>query len=301
MKLELTHAVFPFELLTPCLCGGAENEPPMPQGRQPLPDRPRPPLPGTGSLAELRIASIRGQVREWHRNADLQPPSNEVWGVATNASRVSLALQQEHTATGKVPARILPHAGKDTFGSRNPWAKAESHRNALSAGQQFTLVLTRFPACSRDQWVAAQNAVKVWLLVGCLGVRANRAAGSVWPLPSEEWPKPPSTRDELKGELKSLGFSWAVSLAGEAARKEPDELRTTASDTVNNVEHFGDAGRKRIPSPARFKVIRIGGGYCLLVTAAHKPNGQSLLPGAYDLLKSKPRWQTLAPWQPLLP
>lgn len=272
--MNLQAETFRFKFLTPCFSGTAEGK--------------------FADHAEMRLPPVRGHVRFWHRELFGWEDANHVWGSTngseTQGSRIALRLLSGALRDDQ-PAHILPH---DLRKSGKP-------RPSLPVESTYTLQLQRLVGCGAQDWSHAQRAAKLWLLLGCLGLRANRAAGSVWPLPSDAWPTPPSTRDELQRQLADLGCLWAVSLAGEAAAKQPRELRETASDTVNNLEHFGDAGRTRHPSPTRFKVIGLGEAYCLLVTAAHKPNGQSLLSGAYNLLKSKPRWQTLGPWQTLLP
>ena len=141
---------YSFKLLTACFCGGADNQ----------------------AAAEMRVPSIRGQVRAWQELAGAKTV-NRIWGSTVGEAGASLvALFWD----ASVPPRqaqnkpyILPH-------------KSQGRRPALAAGQSFTLTLQRLIGCSSADWTAAQNALKLWLLVGCLGLRANRAAGSVWPV-----------------------------------------------------------------------------------------------------------------------
>lgn len=275
MQLKLQE--YKFTLLTPCFSGTALGK--------------------YGDHAEMRIPPIRGHVRFWHRALFGANVANRIWGSASGnegqGSRVALRF------VGSVPSKhahpkatTLPH--KDNPGQRGP-------RPALAAGESFTLHLQRLVGCTHDDWDHARRAVKLWLLLGGLGLRANRAAGSVWPLPSGGWDKPPATREELKQTLRDIGCRWPVSLIGENAEKDATELREVASDTVNNAEYFGSAGRDRKPSPTKFKVIRLGSACCLLATAPRADNHSSPLPGAHALLKDKFRWKALGEWHPLLP
>lgn len=245
MNLPSIH--FPLVLLTPAMIGGAQ---------------------GRGGGAEMRPASIRGHIRWWHRAAGFTPTCNETWGQtdgAVIASRVSLSLEP-----GPEPAReratILPH--KDETGVRD----------SLALGKTFTLILRRLVGCSDFHWVAAQRATKLWLLLGGLGLRANRAAGSVWPLdtPGED-PWVPQDETDLRSTLTSLGYRHPVQLADASILSHPSlqierydglKLRLAASDTVAVPQYFGSVNPRRIPSPLKIKVIRLGTAHRLLLTSA---------------------------------
>jgi hypothetical protein len=202
---------------------------------------------------------------------------------------------------GNQPADILPHDLK----------KSGKPRAALPADEQFTLRLQRLVGCTHDDWDHAQRAVKLWLLVGCLGLRSNRAAGSVWP--EGEWV--PANDAALKAFLQTLGLkNWRVALVGFGAGKSSDELREAASDTIQGNPHrqvFGGINPHRTPSPTKFKVVRLGSGCCLLAAApaqqisGHGGTPRTILREAEDLLRNiKPnraRWQALGAWQHLLP
>jgi hypothetical protein len=104
----------------------------------------------------------------------------------------------------------------------------------------------------------------IWLLAGTLGYRANRAAGSVWPL--ESWA--PRTRDELIALLTPLQTQcWSAALVGVGKAKLPDLLRETASDTPYGPANLFGCADPREPSHVRFKVIRLGTAHSLLALA----------------------------------
>jgi CRISPR/Cas system CMR-associated protein Cmr1 (group 7 of RAMP superfamily) len=226
---------YSFTLLTACFCGGADSQ------TQTAP-------------AEMRVPSIRGQVRAWHRVMEGEDAVNRIWGSTVGeagASRVALILDASIRPRQAQPKpNILPHKG-------------QGPRPALAAGQSFTLTLQRLIACAPSDWTAAQNAVKLWLLIGGLGLRANRAAGSVWPIGN--WV--PQTSIQLGETLRKLRFPWAVQLVDTPSGTQSDELRRLASDTVKGQPHFFGEIKPRTPSPTRFKVIELGGQPRLLVTA----------------------------------
>jgi hypothetical protein len=111
-----------------------------------------------------------GQLEQLFVAAD----SNRVWG-STNGnegqgSRVAVRLASERLSDTH-RADILPHDLK----------KSGQPRPSLHADREFVLTLQRLVGCTNDDWDHAQRAVKLWLLLGCRGLRSNRAAGSVWP------------------------------------------------------------------------------------------------------------------------
>lgn len=227
--MKLPSIEFPFTLLTPAMIGGAE---------------------GRAAPAEMRVASIRGQVRWWHRKAGLLPNCNQVWGQtepSVVASKVSLTLAPSTSPSHKDVA-ILPH-------------KESGFRDSILPPHRQSLILRRLVGCQQGEWEAAQKAVKLWLLLGGLGLRVNRAAGSVWP----EGDCCPTNEAELKQMLAALGYRHEVRLADTSLGATPHELRKAASDTVSVARYFGSIS-PRTPSPLKMKVIRLGKNYRLLLT-----------------------------------
>src|SRR5690606_14115826 len=106
--------------------------------------------------------------------------ANRVWGATAGnsgrGSRVALRLGPGSPPLSNTPERLLPHADP-----KRDRRKAESVRAALPVGTKATLILQRLPGCVESDWEDAQRATKAWLLLGTLGYRGNRAAGSVWP------------------------------------------------------------------------------------------------------------------------
>lgn len=288
--MQLQTADFTFTLLTPCFSGTALGK---------LDDH-----------AEMRIPPIRGHVRFWHRVLFGAADCNRVWGSTSgnegHGSRVALRFVGSVSLKHAEPKpTMLPH--KDNPKHRGP-------RPALAAGETFTLRLQRLVGCTDADWDHAQRAVKLWLILGGLGLRSNRAAGGVWP--QGNWV--PKTPQALKTTLQNLGLrNWSLALIGLGNDGSCDELRETASDTIQGNPYrqiFGGI-RPRTPSPTRFKVVLIAAKPsdraqpCLLAVAPAwettvNRNRQTILRHAEQLLNTKPqpaRWQALGSWQHILP
>jgi len=286
--MHLQHEDYTFTLLTPCFSGTALGK--------------------ADDHAEMRIPPIRGHIRFWHRVLFGPGDCNRVWGSTAgdqgNGSRISVRFIGSVSIKHASPKpTMLPH--KDEPNQRGP-------RPALAAGESFTLRLQRLVGCTAADWDHAQRVVKLWLLLGGLGLRSNRGAGSVWP--KDDWV--PQCAGALRTTLQHLGLQkWAVAVVGVGKCKSADELRKTASDTSKgdnrsiNQKVFGASAPRR-PSPTKFKVICLKDGFCLLACAPHQEirceDGQrrTILREAERLLWNKPRaerWQALGNWNYILP
>lgn len=271
--MNLESITFRFKLLTPCFSGTAL---------------------GKHGGAEMRVPPIRGHLRFWHRVLYGAQDCNKVWGCASgeqgSASKVAVRLLDDGRVSTK-QFQILPHKGSGSG-------------FAIPPGEEFEFELQRLVGCAEPEWEKAQKAAKLWLLLGSLGLRSNRAAGSVWPM--ESWT--PNTKDELAKILINLGLKkYSVALIGEGLRKSYDDLRAAASDTIRERQprHIFGTMSPRKPSPTKFKVIELNNGLCLLALAPQEVvlgsdgNKKLILEEAEKLLNNKPnstRWNQLGKW-----
>lgn len=216
---------------------------------------------------EIRGASIRGMIREWKNLLGGNP--DRIWGgKGGNASKVGIDLEYIVTSTSDI--HLLPH-------------KDGNLSKAVDKGGSFDLIINRLVGCSDSMWNEAKKDVENWLILGCLGQRSNRAAGSVWceDLGVDSIEKLKESFSALKGELYiSSSFD------------DPLEARKTASDTVKNTEFFGSF-KPRTPSPIKMKVIQFSStDYRILFFA--KTGGK--VKGGFRKLKTKPdpkRWENV--------
>lgn len=208
-----------------------------------------------GAHSELRVPAIRGHLRLWHRALYRYEDANRVWGSTAgndgSGSRVGVTIKNL-PAPSTAKAYTLPHKENDFH--RGP-------RAALPAGTKATLILQRLPGCTATDWDHAQKAARFWLL-GSLGYRSNRAAGSVWP----DGTTAPANPAALRQELTSLGCNWAINLAPTTIGTTWELLREAASDTPNVPATYGSA-RPRTPSPTHFKIMRFGSELRLIIFA----------------------------------
>ncbi len=211
--------IYNVELLTPSFCKIGEGKP------------------------EIRGTSIRGMIREWKSLLGLGRQVDIIWGGrGGQASKVGISVNIINQEKGSVP--LLPH-------------KHSNKPQAILEYSTFDLTLTRLVGCTESLWEEAKQDVKNWLMLGCLGQRANRAAGSVW----ETSFSFDSTVDFLK-QCPNYGY---MKISNESF-DNPEEVRKIASDTVNNTRYFGSF-KPRTPSPTKMKVIKIADKYHLLMFA----------------------------------
>lgn len=252
------------ELLTPMFCRGAYQDTP-----------------------EVRVPSIRGMARWWFRalGGTAVEERSIFGGVHGQASASRLVFRVTQTTTGRAspnPA-TLPHK---TGGQANPQA-------AFAAGGSFQLqVLSRLGQLPAGSAERTTNALEVWLLLGSLGLRANRAGGSIWPASGEV----PQTAQDLAKHLKTLGCSWPVRIASPQLGVSLTELRSSATDTVEGYPAiFGSAFGDRVASRIKFKIVRLDGQLRLLITAPE----ETTLNEARSILVSARKPLGQVEWDPL--
>lgn len=227
------------QLLSPTFCRGAYKDKP-----------------------EIRVPSIRGMVRWWFRALGGTPNDEKmVFGGMSNfgknrqvmASNLVFRVSNVHAKSDRFLA--LPHK---KGGQGNPQV-------AFQPDGSFHLeVFSRFEPLPPYPEQKAINALEVWLLLGALGLRANRAGGSLWPADDTA----PKSEGELHQKLQLHDCKWPVYLAGPEVGTSLEQLRAAATDTVSKPkEIFGSAGRDRLASPLKFKIVKLNGALRLLITA----------------------------------
>jgi CRISPR/Cas system CMR-associated protein Cmr1 (group 7 of RAMP superfamily) len=242
---------------------------------------------------EIRVPSIRGMVRWWFRQiGGTVDEEKEAFGGMThfgqrlqgqvNASRLVFRVSNARCERASPNPPTLPHK---QGGQASPQA-------AFASGTTFHLeVFSRFGELEAGLQQKVENALEVWLLLGALGLRANRSGGNVWPA-GEAAPRAPA---ELRASLVRNRCSWPLMLAGKDVGSTLDHLRAAATDTVNGAAWvFGYArGRDRLASALKFKIVRFGHELRLLAFAPE----QRVLDEARRSLnghRSKPET-----WQPI--
>jgi len=237
------------KILTPCFCAGADQAKP-----------------------EIRVSSIRGQLRWWFRKLYNNPEMEKrVFGRIGKegegqSSKVVLRVNTNPQGIPQKMEKILPHK-PDGLGQRN----------AISKDYLFDLHYSfrHFPTNEEKQ--AFERILEVWSLLGSLGARGNRAAGSIFVEQSF------ATLEEFKKRITGLNLpdSWCIRVSDRA--DTPDKLRVIASDTVNDDDFLGFAnGRERKASPFKIKVVSIENRNHLLIFA----ESEDVIEGALNVLKN---------------
>ena len=182
----MREAVFEFELLTPAILAGADQQ-----------------------SAEMRIPSIRGVLRWWTRFLFGEEYEDEIFGFVhgkeCSASTVQMRLIDSHPIL--LNPQKVEELTRDKFDyflwSLQQKAKEgnpPNTRGALDAGSRFTVSCKMKPDC--DMW---SGLIKAFLLFGSLGTRSRRAYGSIWPVSvtfdGERW-EIPQNLDDLKRQAR---------------------------------------------------------------------------------------------------
>ncbi len=220
---------------------------------------------------ELRPPSVKGQLHWWYaalfgqeRDGHAGKDELELFGHVSDrrrglegneASLFSIRVIEETLQETK--ADVLPHKKREGL---------QGTKAALAPGSRFTLqLLPRRQGPKPEQWQRLQRATEAWLLLGGIGQRANRAAGSLWP---EDAPETSLDYEREAGELLA-GSKLRFALL-EGTWSTEDKLRSDVSDILSDqaMAHcgrpFGTAGDSREqlarkPSPLKLRAVRFGG------------------------------------------
>jgi hypothetical protein len=218
---------------------------------------------------EVRPASIRGQLHWWFRalggNAtDEKAIFGGVHGGAA-ASKVVVRVSSVTGTTGSVST--LPHKGG---GQASP-------KVAYQTGTRFDLhLLMRHGTTDERLQSALDRTLETWLLLGTLGLRSTRAAGSFcWE------PAPPLGRDSLRPPADFPAYEsrcfkllenapLRFALLGQSY-SAAEQARRVVSDTLGGRDdHQGESDLARLnhplgkvfdgrkTSPLRFRIVCIG-------------------------------------------
>lgn len=177
---------------------------------------------------DLRPPSIKGQLRWWYdalfgRKAD----EDKLFGGLKNhrpgekpgpeASRIVVRVSSLDDPSIE-PTDFMPHKGQDG-----------GKKYAVWPGTRYELTLqSRREGVTDQERQRLERVVDAWLLLGAIGQRANRGAGSVWPEGA------PATADAYMVRARGLlqGSRLRCALLGNGYPGEHD-LRQEAGDFIN--------------------------------------------------------------------
>jgi CRISPR/Cas system CMR-associated protein Cmr1 (group 7 of RAMP superfamily) len=265
-------------------------------------------------LAEIRPPSIRGQIHWWFRAlGGTIADERALFGGITNkgkgwkdcASKVVVRVSDIQGQTDQLPT--LPHKS----------GGLAAMKIAYLPGTRFKLhVFTRFGGLDRHHELQCLRAVETWLLLGTLGLRSTRAAGSFEWQPTVGCPLagPPVSVEEFRRRVCTLVQDSLLrfDVLNKNYGDDAEQARTDVSNTIGGrddkqgqsdllkIRHplgmIAKEGRKT--SPLRFKIYRFVDGFRVIAIWDGRKdvtrNELSDLSAVIQLMKSKPIGQQLA-------
>ncbi len=204
-------------------------------------------------------------LRFWHRalGANKAREFNLFGGIRTDLpesqpqSSAVLVRAVAVRAWSQVRSSVLPHKRGDR----------RFERPCIPAGTQFRVEMILRSGRRDQELEEAALVMEVFTVLGAIGFRGNRGAGSVWPVD----PPPPATVDDFRSKLsrlrakaQALGL-WRPGSALDGAYidfyPEPFETaeagRELCTDTIHDPSGALGYARPeaRLSSPLRFKVV----------------------------------------------
>jgi CRISPR/Cas system CMR-associated protein Cmr1 (group 7 of RAMP superfamily) len=258
---------------------------------------------------EIRPPSIRGQLHWWMR---------ALGGSATDEKAVFGSVHQHFggresgVKASKVIVRVAAVQGDGTrdfpaLKHKERQGRQANPRKAFAPGTSCELqILERLGGIPDSSRAIFDITLEAWLLMGTLGLRATRAAGSfAWSM-IENGPASPETWEAYEARLQHLtrDMKLKVAILSETFA-DAEAARWVVSDTIGggddrqgttNLERLRDPlgfakGRNRKTSPLRFRIVQIGTEYRILAVwdgrSAVTGNQPSDLKGVIDLLEQK--------------
>jgi hypothetical protein len=206
---------------------------------------------------ELRAPSVKGMIRCWHKALGYsESDAQRLFGGInpTQAALVSVRVLSTNEPVAQT-VDFMPHKGR-----------AGGAKSAIRPGCGYTLVLAPRRGGIDDALSnQLQNAAKAWLLLGSIGQRSNRAAGSI------HWDRCPESSKGFEVEagvlLERSKVRFAI-LSGNfgadsvSARNMAGRFPNTRDINVPGYV-FGSA-RPRKPSPLKLKIVNLDGAIKLL-------------------------------------
>lgn len=202
------------------------------------------------NIPELRAPSVRGQLRWWWRTLGYGT-GDKIFGSASGdtgtASKVQIRLESPFPNTLAERVQLLPH-------------KNQGPKSALAAETDlFTArLLPVRTGITPDELEKLTNALDAWLLMGGIGQRANRSAGSLWP----EGNAPTSCEDYLARCRKLLADSSAKIALLDFQSGNFHEIRVISGNFPQQSpgKVFGSA-QPRKSSSLKLRAVHLDGAY----------------------------------------
>lgn len=229
------NADIKFEIITPCILAGADQK-----------------------KAEMRIPSIRGQLRWWSRALGYEDMPEVFGGAGDKNAKASILIIRDLTESLKWDVKNgVELSGKkfDYFlwpmrGTRHD--PSAGNRGVISADQEIHIAISEKKL--KTDVTLPEEVLKSFLLLGSLGTRSRRAYGSIYPtdviIDGETW-NIPSTIDELKSELDSILDSAAGCYIRTLTDRACKDYKYAVNKCADYLKTFR-CGSKRSGTPSKW-------------------------------------------------
>lgn len=238
---------------------------------------------GATDQPEIRPASIRGQLHAWFRimGGDIEAERRVFGGIRQCKANPQTMPSQGKTLASHVVVRVSDVDGRVRDIPTLPHKQGgnASPRKAFDSGAKCRItIMDRLGGLLQDDEVLLNRAINAWLLMGTLGYRATRAAGSfVWtdesfPMPTEPLAYEDACRDlldESKAKAKVAVLAKGYDSAEIARRDVSDSLggrddRAGQDDLKRLHDPLGRVFGGRKTSPLKYRIVRLGGKFHIL-------------------------------------
>lgn len=261
---------------------------------------------GATDAPEIRPASIRGMLHHWFRilGGTAQQERMVFGGInfgkkspIQDDSASKVVVRVRHNAN--VDIREFPTLPHKSGGQASP-------RKAFAPGKSFKLIVTdRLGGLPEQDAALFKDALHAWLLMGTLGYRSTRAAGSfVFESADFASPQTPGGYQALcTGIIGRHGNRILLALLDRDFANAED-ARLLVSDSLGGKDHSNgknDLQRLHYPlgrihdgrktSPLKYRIVRFGGNYRILAVWDNRPavtgNQRSDLTGVIRLFQDR--------------
>ena len=231
---------------------------------------------GATDAPEIRPASIRGQLHAWFRivGGDIEAERRVFGGIKQKKADPRVMKSHMDTMASKIVVRVsgitgLPVVDLPTLPHKRE--RMAAPRKAFPAGTKCRVTIQdRLGGLSENDAALLNRAIGAWLLMGTLGFRSTRAAGSfAWsdesfPMPAEPQAYEDVCRDLLdevnaRAKVAVLGKDYTSS---ETARRDVSdslggrEDRDGQNDLARIHYPLGKVFGGRKTSPLKYRILR---------------------------------------------
>lgn len=231
---------------------------------------------GATDAPEIRPASIRGQLHAWFRivGGDIEAERRVFGGIKQKKADPRVMKSHMDTMASKIVVRVSGITGSpvvDLATLPHKRDRMAAPRKAFPAGTKCRVTIhDRLGGLSGNDAALLNRAVDAWLLMGTLGFRSTRAAGSfAWSDESFAMPAEPKAYEDvcrdLLNETKAHARVYVLGkdyTSSETARRDVSdslggkEDRDGQNDLARIHDPLGKVFGGRKTSPLKYRILR---------------------------------------------